>query len=101
MQKKSVVYVEALSEPVEASDAQVQAGELQGTGAALTADLCQQCWDCSGVCQSAVRTISARVDTLGRMTGTFEYSRKGVTGNKDEHFRQTMIVEMVSVTRRW
>ena len=29
VQKKSVVYVEALSEPVEASDAQVQAGELQ------------------------------------------------------------------------
>lgn len=79
----------------------VQAGELQGSGAALTADLCEQCWDCEGVCQSAVRTISARVDTLGRMTGTFEYSRKGWTGRKDEHFRQTMIVEMVSVTRRW
>ncbi len=79
----------------------VQSNELQGTGAALTADLCQQCWDCEGVCQSAVRSISARVDTLGRMTGTFEYSRKGWTGRKDEHFRQTMIVEIVSVTRRW
>jgi RNA polymerase sigma-70 factor (ECF subfamily) len=33
VQKKSVVYVEALSEPAEASDSQVQASELQ---AALT-----------------------------------------------------------------
>lgn len=79
----------------------VQADELSGTGVALTADLCQMCWDCEGVCQTAVRTISARVDNLGRMTGTFEYSRKGWTGRKDEHFRQTMIVELVSVTRRW
>jgi hypothetical protein len=75
------------------------ASTLSATGAALTADACETCWDCEGVCQTAVRNLSAQVDKLGRLTGTFEYSFKGYTGR--EHFRQTMQVELVSVTRRW
>jgi len=76
-----------------------QSDALSATGPALTANACSTCWDCEGVCQSAVQNVSARVDKLGRMSGTFEYSWKGWTGN--EHFRQTGLVEMVGVTRRW
>lgn len=72
---------------------------LLATGPALTPDACQVCWDCSGVCQEAVRDLQASIDKLGRLTGTFEYSRKGVSGTL--HFRQTMRVALVNVTRRW
>lgn len=72
---------------------------LSATGTALTQAPCQVCWDCSGICQEAVRDLSATIDKLGRLTGTFEYSRKGVSGSLQ--FRQTMRVALVSVTRRW
>ena len=72
---------------------------MQAGGAALTGDLCATCWDCDGVCGMSIRNVSARVDKLGRMTGTFEMSRKGWTGR--DHFRQVMQVEMINVTRRW
>lgn len=76
-----------------------QADALSATGSALTVEACATCWDCEGVCQTAVQNVKARVDKLGRMMGTFEYSRKGWTGS--QHFRQFMQVEMVGVTRRW
>ncbi len=76
-----------------------QTDALSATGPALTAEACSTCWDCEGVCQSAVQNVGARVDKLGRLSGTFEYSWKGWTGN--EHFRQVGLVEIVGVTRRW
>lgn len=76
-----------------------QSTSLSAAGEPLTQDACPVCWDCAGVCQSAIRDLSATTDKLGRLTGTFEYSRKGWTGR--EHFRQIMRVAMVNVTRRW
>lgn len=72
---------------------------LSATGPGLTADLCETCWDCEGVCQTAVRNVDTSVDKLGRLNGTFEYHEKGWTGRV--HFRRTLLVELVSVTRRW
>jgi hypothetical protein len=76
-----------------------QSAALTASADGLTAEACPVCWDCAGVCQTAVRDVRVSIDKLGRLTGTFEYGIKGWTGR--DHFRQTMRVELVGVTRRW
>lgn len=71
---------------------------LSVTGEPLSADLCTECWDCEGECGGAVRNFTARVDKLGRLTGTFEYSRKAWFGGK-KHVRQTLVVDLSGMTR--
>lgn len=76
-----------------------QATTLTASAGGLTAEACEVCWDCDGVCQTGVRDVRVSIDKLGRLTGTFEYGIKGWTGR--DHFRQTLRVELVGVTRRW
>jgi len=71
---------------------------LSMTGPPLTPDVCPLCWDCDGWCATAVQNVAASIDKLGRLTGRFEYSVKGNSGN--QHFTYTMQVELSGVTRQ-
>jgi hypothetical protein len=77
-------------------------GTVTGTtllahGAPLSAEPCIDCWDCDAYCGASIRQISLRVDKIGVLSGTMEYSRKGVW--RDEQFTQTVQLELNGVTR--